>query len=105
MKEILVLYYSRDGSTAALARQVARGVEAGGLSARLRSVPPVAPVTTTAAPPEPEEGAPYVDKQDLDDCAGLILGSPTRFGAIAAPLKLVKGTGSPIRAMALDARG
>ncbi|HPF73702.1 MAG: NAD(P)H:quinone oxidoreductase [Lysobacteraceae bacterium] len=87
MKEILVLYYSRDGSTAALARQVARGVEAGGLSARLRSVPPVAPVTTTAAPPEPEEGAPYVDKQDLDDCAGLILGSPTRFGNMAAPMK------------------
>ena len=87
MKEILVLYYSRDGSTAALARQVARGVEAGGLSARLRTVPPVAPVTRTAEPPEPADGAPYVDRQDLDDCVGLILGSPTRFGNMAAPMK------------------
>lgn len=87
MKEILVLYYSRDGSTAALAQQIARGVEAGGLSARLRSVPPVAAVTSTAQPPEPDDGAPYVDKQDLDDCAGLIIGSPTRFGNMAAPMK------------------
>ena len=87
MKEILVLYYSRNGSTAALARQVARGVEAGGLSARLRTVPPVAPVTRTAEPPEPADGAPYVDRQDLDDCVGLILGSPTRFGNMAAPMK------------------
>ncbi|MCB1561574.1 MAG: flavodoxin family protein, partial [Xanthomonadales bacterium] len=86
MKEILVLYYSRDGSTAALAQQIARGVEAGGLSARLRSVPPVAAVTSTAQPPEPDDGAPYVDKQDLDDCAGLIIGSPTRFGNMAAPM-------------------
>ena len=87
MKEILVLFYSRDGSTAALAQQVARGVEAGGLGARLRTVPPVAAVTSTAQPPEPPEGAPYVDRQDLEDCVGLILGSPTRFGNMAAPMK------------------
>lgn len=88
MPEILVLYYSRGGSVARLARQIARGVgEVEGASARLRTVPPVAPVTREAAPPEPEDGAPYVEKQDLADCAGLILGSPTRFGNMAAPMK------------------
>jgi multimeric flavodoxin WrbA len=88
MPEILVLYYSRGGSVARLARQIARGIgEVEGASARLRTVPPVAPVTRVAAPPEPEDGAPYVEKQDLTDCAGLILGSPTRFGNMAAPMK------------------
>jgi NAD(P)H dehydrogenase (quinone) len=88
MPEILVLYYSRGGSVARLARQIARGIgEVDGVSARLRTVPPVAPVTREAAPPEPEDGAPYVEKQDLADCAGLILGSPTRFGNMAAPMK------------------
>ena len=87
MQEILVLYYSRGGSVAALARQIARGVEEGGLQARLRTVPSVAPVTQTAAPAVPEDGAPYVDKKDLQECAGLILGSPTRFGNMAAPVK------------------
>jgi len=87
MQEILVLYYSRGGSVAALARQIARGVEEGGLQARLRTVPTVAPVTQTAAPAVPEDGAPYVDKKDLQECAGLILGSPTRFGNMAAPVK------------------
>jgi NAD(P)H dehydrogenase (quinone) len=88
MPEILVLYYSRGGSVARLARQIARGIgEVEGASARLRTVPPVAPVTREAAPPEPEDGAPYVEKQDLADCAGLILGSPTRFGNMAAPMK------------------
>jgi NAD(P)H dehydrogenase (quinone) len=57
------------------------------MRARVRSVPPVAPVTQTAAPPEPDEGAPYVARADLDECAGLVLGSPTRFGNMAAPLK------------------
>ncbi|HET6907676.1 MAG TPA: NAD(P)H:quinone oxidoreductase [Rhodanobacteraceae bacterium] len=86
--EILVLYYSRGGHTAQLARLLARGVEeVGGVRARLRQVPPVAPVTQTAQPPVPEEGAPYVDLRDLAECAGLILGSPTRFGNMAAPLK------------------
>ena len=88
MPEILVLYYSRGGSVARLARQVARGIgEVGGMGARLRTVPPVAPVTEVAAPPEPEDGAPYVDKRDLAECAGLVLGSPTRFGNMAAPMK------------------
>ena len=88
MAEILVLYYSRGGSVARLARQVARGVgEVEGMSARLRSVPPVAAVTTIAEPPVPDEGAPYVEPRDLDECAGLLIGSPTRFGNMAAPLK------------------
>ena len=88
MSEILVLHYSRTGKVAQLARLVARGVaEVPGMQARLRSVPPVAPVTTAAEPPVPDEGAPYVTREDLRDCAGLILGSPTRFGNMAAPLK------------------
>lgn len=88
MPEILVLYYSRGGSVARLARQVARGIgEVDGMQARLRTVPPVAAVTMVAAPPEPEEGAPYVDRRDLAECAGLLLGSPTRFGNMAAPMK------------------
>ncbi len=86
--DILVLYYSRTGSTAQLARLVARGIEeVPGMRARLRQVPPVAPVTETAQPPEPDEGAPYVQKHDLLECIGLAMGSPTRFGNMAAPLK------------------
>ncbi|GAB3731485.1 NAD(P)H:quinone oxidoreductase [Luteimonas pelagia] len=88
MREILVLYYSRGGSVANLARHVARGVgEVEGMAARVRTVPPVAPATEVAAPPEPESGAPYVLREDLAECAGLLLGSPTRFGNMAAPLK------------------
>ncbi|MEZ5460643.1 NAD(P)H:quinone oxidoreductase [Dokdonella sp.] len=88
MTEILVLYYSRTGKVAQLARLVARGVEeVPGMSARLRSVPPVAAVTESAQPPVPEDGAPYVSAEDLGECAGLALGSPTRFGNMAAPLK------------------
>ncbi|MGH8121595.1 MAG: NAD(P)H:quinone oxidoreductase [Rudaea sp.] len=88
MPEILIVYYSRTGNVAQLARMVARGVEeVPGMRARLRSVPPVAPVTATAMPPVPEEGAPYATLDDLRECAGLILGSPTRFGTMAAPLK------------------
>ena len=96
MPEILVLYYSRGGSVARLARQIARGVgEVDGMSARLRSVPPVATVTQQAAPPVPEDGAPYVDRQDLAECAGLIVGSPTRFGNMAAPVKhFIDGLGA-----------
>ncbi len=96
MAEILVLYYSRGGSVAALARQVARGVgEVDGMSARLRTVPPVAAVTVAAQPPVPEEGAPYVEARDLGECAGLLLGSPTRFGNMAAPMKhFLDGLGS-----------
>lgn len=96
MQEILILYYSRNGAVASLARQIARGVEeVDGMSARLRTVPPVAPVTQTAAQPVPDDGAPYVVHDDLAECAGLILGSPTRFGNMAAPLKhFIDGLGA-----------
>lgn len=96
MSEILIVYYSRGGSVAQLARQIARGVdEVPGLSARLRTVPPVSPVTVSADPPVPDEGAPYVTDADLDQCSGLILGSPTRFGSMAAPLKhFIDGLGA-----------
>ena len=96
MPDVLVLYYSRGGSVARLARQVARGIEeVDGMVARLRSVPPVAPVTEVAAPPVPDEGAPYVTRADLAECAGLVLGSPTRFGIMAAPLKhFIDGLGA-----------
>ncbi len=88
MSEILIVYYSRGGSVARLARQIARGVgETAGVHARLRSVPPVAPVTRASEPPVPEEGAPYVTDDDLHECDGLIVGSPTRFGNMAAPMK------------------
>jgi len=88
MAEILVLYYSRGGSVARLARQIARGIgEVPGMSARLRTVPPVAAVTQTSAPPVPEDGAPYVEIADLAECSGIVLGSPTRFGNMAAPVK------------------
>lgn len=88
MPDVLVLYYSRGGSVAALARQVARGIgEVPGMQARLRTVPPVAAVTAAAAPPVPDEGAPYASRADLDECVALALGSPTRFGNMAAPMK------------------
>ncbi|WP_295913136.1 NAD(P)H:quinone oxidoreductase [uncultured Xanthomonas sp.] len=96
MAEILVLYYSRGGSVARLARQIARGVgEVPGMAARLRTVPPVAAVTQTSAPPVPDSGAPYVDANDLRECVGLALGSPTRFGNMAAPVKhFIDGLGA-----------
>jgi len=84
---VLVLYYSRGGRTAALARQVARGVEAGGAVARIRTVPPVSPTSEAVSPPVPAEGPPYARVADLAECDGLVLGSPTRFGTMAAPLK------------------
>jgi len=87
MSDILILYYSRSGAVALLARQIARGVEEAGCTARLRTVPQLAPTTQVVAAAVPEEGAPYVEKKDLAECAGLILGSPTRFGNMAAPLK------------------
>ena len=88
MNEILVLYYSRQGSTAALARQVCRGVEAvAGMQARLRTVAPVSATTEQLDPSIPDEGPPYATHDDLLQCCGLILGSPTRFGNMAAPLK------------------
>jgi NAD(P)H dehydrogenase (quinone) len=88
MNEILVLYYSRQGSTAALARQVCRGVESiSGMQARLRTVAPVAATTERQDPMVPNEGPPYATHDDLLQCCGLILGSPTRFGNMAAPVK------------------
>jgi NAD(P)H dehydrogenase (quinone) len=88
MADILVLYYSATGSVRRLADAVARGVESvDGMRARVRTVPKVAPVTEKAAPAVPPEGAPYVEASDLAECAGLALGSPTRFGNMAAPLK------------------
>ena len=94
--EILVLYYSATGSVKALAQAVARGVESvEGVRARVRTVPKVAPVTEKAAPPVPDHGAPYVEANDLAECAGIALGSPTRFGNMAAPLKyFIDGLGT-----------
>ena len=88
MNEILVLYYSRQGSTAALARQVCRGVETvPGMQARLRTVAPVAATTERPDPSVPDAGPPYATHDDLVQCCGLVLGSPTRFGNMAAPVK------------------
>ena len=88
MHDILVLYYSQHGSTRTLAQAIARGIESvHGAQARLRTVPKVAAATQFAAPPVPESGAPYVELEDLQECIGLALGSPTRFGNMAAPMK------------------
>lgn len=85
---ILVLYYSRHGSTRKLAELIAQGVESvPGCEARLRTVPAVSTVAEAVEPDIPSEGAPYVDLQDLQQCAGLALGSPTRFGNMAAAVK------------------
>jgi NAD(P)H dehydrogenase (quinone) len=84
---VLVLYYSRGGSTAALARIAARGVESAGAIARLRTVPPVSTTTEAVDAQIPDAGPPYADLDDLRECDALLLGSPTRFGNMAAPLK------------------
>jgi len=84
---ILVLYYSRGGATADMARLVVRGVEEGGLEARLRTVPEISANHEATAPPVPGDGPPYASLDDLRHCAGLALGSPTRFGNMAAPMK------------------
>lgn len=85
---ILILYYSRHGSTRQLAEYIAQGVESvTGCDARLRTVPSVSPVSEATAPAIPEQGAPYVEAQDLIDCAGLACGSPTRFGNMASAMK------------------
>ena len=86
--DILVLYYSRTGATRLLAEAIAQGIDQiDGAHARLRTVPPVAAVVTTALPSVPPEGAPYAELSDFEECGGLALGSPTRFGNMAAPLK------------------
>jgi len=88
MPDILVLYYSRNGATAELANYIARGVEeVAGMQARLRTVPAVSAVCEAVEDSIPAQGAPYATLNDLSECAGLALGSPTRFGNMAAPLK------------------
>ena len=84
---ILVLYYSRNGSTTEMARHIARGIEQAGMEARLRTVPAISTECEAVAPDIPAEGAVYASLDDLKHCSGLVLGSPTRFGNMAAPLK------------------
>jgi NAD(P)H dehydrogenase (quinone) len=88
MTDILVVYYSRTGATAALAREICLGVDCvAGASARLRTVPAVSATTEATESPVPDSGPPYATLEDLKECAGLVIGSPTRFGNMAAPLK------------------
>ncbi len=92
---VLVLYYSRHGATAEMARQIARGIELTGMEARLRTVPAVSTECEAVAPSIPDSGALYATLDDLKNCAGLALGSPTRFGNMAAPMKyFLDGTSS-----------
>ena len=84
---VLVLYYSRNGSVSEMARQIARGIEQGGMEARLRTVPAISTECEAVAPSIPDEGALYANLDDLKHCSALALGSPTRFGNMAAPLK------------------
>ena len=96
MTEILVLYYSREGAVAAMARLICQGVESvDGCSARLRTVPPVSATPEATAPKIPVNGPPYVSLDDLGQCDGLALGSPTRFGQMATALKyFLESTGT-----------
>ena len=100
MAEILVLYYSQSGSVAQLANQIARGIATvAGMSARVRTVPKVSTVIEATAPEIPAAGPPYVEACDLVECSGLALGSPTRFGNMAAPVKYwLDGLGGEWRA-------
>ena len=94
---ILVLYYSRYGATAQLAQMIARGIEhCDDLEARIRTVPPVSPTCEAVDKPVPDNGYPYVTLDDLKNCAGLAVGSPTRFGNMAAPMKYFWDTTSPL---------
>ena len=95
-QEVLVLYYSRYGATEALAREVCHGVDSvKNTAARLRTVPAVSAVSAAIEDPVPKNGPPYATQLDLKECAGLVMGSPTRFGNMAAPLKyFLDGTGS-----------
>ena len=88
MKEVLVLYYSHRGSVRALAEMIARGIDSvPGASARLRTVPRVSAVCEATESDIPDQGAPYAEMHDLEECIGLAIGSPTRFGNMAAPMK------------------
>ncbi|BCB62319.1 MULTISPECIES: NAD(P)H:quinone oxidoreductase [Halomonadaceae] len=94
---VLILYYSRSGATADMARQLAAGVESiPGIEARLRTVPSVSPTCEAVDPEIPAEGAVYADLNDLRHCSALALGSPTRFGNMAAPLKFFLDTTSSL---------
>ena len=96
MAEVLVLYYSATGSVRALAQSVARGIDSvEGMRARVRTVPRVATVVEKPAPAIPADGPPYAEARDLEECVAIALGSPTRFGNMAAPLKyFIDGLGS-----------
>lgn len=96
MSDILVLYYSRHGAIRDMANHIARGIEQSGAQARVRTVPEVSAVSEATAPAIPPEGAPYATLDDLRECIGLALGSPTRFGNIAAPLKHFLDSTSPL---------
>jgi NAD(P)H dehydrogenase (quinone) len=96
MSYVLVLYYSRYGATAEMARLVARGVEEGGLEARLRTLPAVSTVCESVADSIPEQGPPYASHDDLAQCCALALGSPTRFGNMAAAMKYFLDGTSPL---------
>ncbi len=96
MSYLLVLYYSRYGATAEMAQQVARGAEEAGLEARLRTVPKVSTVCEASEDSIPPSGAPYATNEDLRHCSALALGSPTRFGNMAAPMKYFLDGSSPL---------
>ena len=88
MNEILVLYYSHYGAVKQMAQLVARGIgEVGGVAARVRTVPRISTATEATEPAIPDSGAPYVELKDLEECIGIAIGSPTRFGNMAAPMK------------------
>ncbi|MFT5360684.1 MAG: NAD(P)H dehydrogenase (quinone) [Porticoccaceae bacterium] len=90
---VLVLYYSRNGHVKMLADQIALGVESTGMEARLRTVPAISTVCEVSESDIPDQGDIYCSQQDLAECSGLLLGSPTRFGNMAAPLKyFIDGT-------------
>ena len=94
---ILVLYYSRQGSTQDMAKHIARGVEqVSGIEARIRTVPAISATSEATEPAIPEQGAIYCELEDLECCSGLALGSPTRFGNMAAPLKYFLDNTSPL---------
>lgn len=97
MSYILVLYYSRYGAVKQLAQHIARGIESvDGIEARIRTVPSVSPNSEATEPAIPDSGAPYATLDDLKNCAGLALGSPTRFGNMAAPMKYFLDTASSV---------
>ena len=97
MHQILVLYYSRNGATRQLAEYIAEGIaQVPGASARMRTVPPVSATCEATTPDIPESGAPYAELRDLEECCALAMGSPTRFGNMAAPLKYFLDSTTPL---------